>query len=82
MFKILKCERVAAFGWPVVPDVNWIFVGSWQLGYFGRHFISPDTKRSVKLIKPDSVSSASLNLTIALRKWNLFDLRSHGLAPV
>lgn len=82
MFKILKCERVAALGRPVVPDVNWIFAGSWQLGYFGKNLLSPGTKSSLKLIKPGSVSSASLNLTIALRKWNLFDLRSHGLIPV
>ena len=27
---MLWCESVAALGFPVVPDVNWMLIGSWM----------------------------------------------------
>lgn len=76
LFKIFKCERVAALGNPVVPDVNWMFAGSLQFDGLGRQEESGSLNKSDKFRNPVYLP---WSIFTTFLKWgNLLILRDQG----
>lgn len=52
---MLKVDNVAAFGRPVVPEVNWMLAGEWTSIVDGNRdsFLLP--KRSLKFNRPSTL---------------------------